>query len=116
MSQRIVINGCHGGATLSLKGIERMIELGHDYVRRYKAEFDEAHRDDELMRGYYSLHCMDELKRDDPILVQVVDELGPEASHQIGKLYVVDIPDGVNWTIEEYDGWEWIAETHRRWS
>jgi hypothetical protein len=27
----------------------------------------------------------------------------------------VDIPDDVKWQIEEYDGNEWIAESHRTW-
>jgi len=31
-------------------------------------------------------------------------------------LKIVDIPDGVEWEIEEYDGMEWVAEKHRTWS
>ena len=31
-------------------------------------------------------------------------------------LKIVDIPDGVPWTIQEYDGSEWVAERHRTWS
>jgi hypothetical protein len=25
------------------------------------------------------------------------------------------VPDGVEWTVEEYDGREWVAEVHRTW-
>ena len=32
------------------------------------------------------------------------------------RLKVVEIPDGIEWQIEEYDGKEWVAETHRTWS
>ena len=35
---------------------------------------------------------------------------GPHA-----ELLVVEIPDDVEWYIEEYDGREWIAERHRVW-
>jgi hypothetical protein len=28
---------------------------------------------------------------------------------------VVEIPDGVEWEIAEYDGLEWVAEKHRTW-
>jgi hypothetical protein len=27
----------------------------------------------------------------------------------------VDIPLDIQWTIEEYDGDEWVAEVHRTW-
>ena len=30
-------------------------------------------------------------------------------------LKVVEIPDGVDWEIEEYDGEEWVSEKHRVW-
>jgi hypothetical protein len=55
-------------------------------------------------------------KRDDPLLVQVVEELGAAASGSCADLKVVEVPDGVDWTIDEYDGNEWVAERHRTWS
>lgn len=60
---------------------------------------------------YYS----GDIKRDDPLLVQVVEELGEEASARFAALEVVEIPDDVDWEIVEYDGMEHIAETHRTW-
>lgn len=27
----------------------------------------------------------------------------------------MDVPDGIDWVIDEYDGLEWVAERHRRW-
>jgi len=55
------------------------------------------------------------IKRDDPILVKIVEELGEDASDRLANLKVVEIPDDVVWGIEEYDGNEWIAEKHRTW-
>lgn len=56
-----------------------------------------------------------DLSRDDPDLVAVVEEMGNRANGRHAELKVVDIPDNVNWYIEEYDGCEWVAERHRTW-
>ena len=56
-----------------------------------------------------------DLARDDPALVAVVEELGAKANGHHAELKVVDIPDNVNWYIEEYDGREWVAERHQTW-
>jgi hypothetical protein len=56
-----------------------------------------------------------DLARDDPALVAVVQELGNRADGHHAELKIVDIPDDVNWYIEEYDGCEWVAERHRTW-
>ena len=34
----------------------------------------------------------------------------------VSDLKVVEIPDDVEWEIEEYDGNEWVSEVHRCWS
>lgn len=57
-----------------------------------------------------------DLERDDPVLVQVVEELGDEANTPYSDLHIVEIPDGISWFIHEYDGLEHIAESHRTWS
>lgn len=54
-------------------------------------------------------------KRDDPLLVQVVEELGEKANGRCADLEIVEIPDGVEWEIDEYDGNERVHETHRSW-
>lgn len=60
------------------------------------------------------------LERHDPLLVQVVEELGPDkhregASGRCAQLHIVEIPDGVQYEIDEYDGMESIHEIHRSW-
>ena len=57
-----------------------------------------------------------EIPRDDPVLIEVVEKLGLEANGHFAELKIVEIPDDVNWYIEEYDGREHIAERHRTWS
>ena len=54
--------------------------------------------------------------RSNPLLVQVVEELGSEvASSRMAELAVVEIPDGVEYEIDDYDGIETIHEKHRTW-
>lgn len=53
--------------------------------------------------------------RTDPILVQVVEELGARASGSCAKLSVVEVPAGVDWEIDEYDGIETVREKSRSW-
>jgi hypothetical protein len=90
---QIVINACHGGFGLSEDASLRYRELAGIPLAEYRWD----------------------LQRDDPALVQTVLELGTAANGQYAKLKVVTIPDDVIWTIEEYDGMEWIAEAHRTW-
>jgi hypothetical protein len=91
MGQKIVINVCFGGFGISKKAYEF---LG--------LEWDSY--------GYAFAGS-----RADPKLVECVETLGDEASGDFADLKVVEIPDGVEWTIEEYDGTEWVAEAHRTW-
>lgn len=57
-----------------------------------------------------------DIDRDDPDLIKVVEELGDKANGSCACLKIVEIPDGVKWEIEEYDGNEHIAESHQTWS
>lgn len=53
--------------------------------------------------------------REDPLLIQVIEELGSEADGQFAELKIVEIPADVEYEIEEYDGAEHIAEKHQTW-
>ena len=92
--QRIVINSAHGGFGLSKKSIQIYLE---------RAGITDP--------DWYD--C--DLARDDPILVSIVREMGAEANGNYAKLKIVEVPYGVEWTIAEYDGYEWVAEKHRTW-
>ena len=109
----IVICAIHGGFGLSDKAIELYAERkgltlkkdthpawGHTYRREDGVHFS-----------------VNEIRRDDPVMIDVINELGEEeCSNWSCRLKVVTIPDGVEWQIEEYDGLEWIAEKHRTWN
>ena len=50
-----------------------------------------------------------------PLVVRAVEELGEAANGDFAELEVVEIPDGIEWEIDEYDGSERVAERHRTW-
>jgi len=117
---KIVINDCFGGFTLSNKAHERLIELGVQYYKSY----DDIPKDnkglyivksDSIFGEYYDNFYNSEY-RTNPLLIQVVEELGEEASGFAGELKIVEIPDGIQWEIHDYDGVETIHEIHRSWS
>jgi hypothetical protein len=53
--------------------------------------------------------------RADPRLVACVEKLGKAANGAVADLRVVEIPDGIEWEIEAFDGLEQVAERHRVW-
>jgi hypothetical protein len=80
---------------------------------RGKDEFNERYKK-------HSLPNDGGVERNDPKLIQVIEELG--AGHRTGAsgpcadLRIVEIPDGTDYEIQEYDGLEHVAERHRTWS
>ena len=85
---KVVINRCWGSFGLSDKAFEMFKALGGE-----DADGDRAN----------------------PILVKVVETLGKEANDEYSSLKVVEIPDGVDYYIDDYDGMETIEECHRSW-
>ena len=93
--KKIVINRCYGGFGLTDAAMFRYAEI-------------------KKIEDLKTLHIYD-LCRDDPVLIQVVEELGEEAEDRYADLKIVEIPEDVDWYIEEYDGMEHVAERHRTW-
>jgi len=140
---KVVINRCFGGFGLSheavmryfeIKGITVYPEQGKDYWKLWtywivkpedrieskegedfykmpiedRAAYNKAHSEQTIYER--------DIERNDPALVQAVEELGDKANDTHAELAVVEIPDDVDFVIEEYDGMEHVAEQHRTWS
>lgn len=71
---------------------------------------------DEKLYGKDNYFSSYDIPRDDPDLVKVVKKLGKRSWGDCAELKIVEIPDNVKWTLDEYDGMEHIAEEHRTWS
>ena len=92
MSVKIVINKCYGGFSLSDEAVN---DLGLDDSRNY-SEGDEW--------------------RSERSMIHLIETKGSAyCSGQFAKLKIVEIPDDIEWQIEEYDGIEWVSEVHRTW-
>jgi len=84
---KIVYNSCYGGFELSKAAV--------DLYWEFKGEPKPLNWDYDL------------LSRDDPILVQVVEEMGPKkASGNAARLRIHELPEGTLYRIDEYDGME----------
>ena len=143
---KVVINECYGGFGLSKEACQRYFDLKGQQVwieedKRFSAldmftvwlvspeerleikegeAYHKMSRDERIDYNWkYSQQTWyrdNNLTRNDPILVQVVEEMGDKAWGRYAKLAIVEIPDDVQWIIEENDGKEWVAEKHRTWN
>ena len=122
---KVVINRKFGGFGISDKATEWLInEKGWTLTHYTKNDLADPDADfvanDEhiAMLGLYSFahwwRSENEL-RCHPDLIACIESLGSKANSRFADLKVVEIPDDVEWKIEEYDGLEHIAEKHRTW-
>lgn len=130
--KKIVINRCYGGYYLSHEAVMRYAELiglklyheesfgvGYMYylvpVEEYRKKEKEKIQNGDFGKNYNLHFSPYSIPRDDERLIQVIEELKEKANAKYSDLKIVEIPDDVEWMIEEYDGKEWVAEKHRVW-
>ena len=135
--KEVVINSCYGGFGLSPKAIKRYLELkGKEcfvYLNNVKLETDEKieNNKNRMFLEYYTKDFGEivaytgninefrfsvyDLDREDKDLIRVIKELGTKADGTFSKLKIIEIPEDIEYTIEEYDGLESIEERHRSW-
>lgn len=107
---KVVYNNCYGGFGLSHAAIMRYAELKgitlHPKVGKYRNY--EYYTDPNHTKKSYWYHRSEINDRTDAALVQVVEELGDAANGDYAKLVIEDVPAGVKYRIQEYDGNEWV--------
>jgi hypothetical protein len=141
---KVVINSCYGGFSLTKEGMERYCEIKNIPVwieddtkfksmglytvwttppeQRLESKENEAFytmsmEERKAYNKQYSEQTIyfRDIPRNDPALVQLVEENAELYSGRCAELRIVEIPDGVDYEIEEYDGKEWVSEVHRTW-
>lgn len=114
--QRIVINRCYGGFGLSREAILLYLDLtGTPYTLKPQPDRDTQTRLGDQIYVDGIVFWAADIPRDDPALVATVRRLGSKANGFHAKLKIVEVPPGIEWDIEDYDGNEWVAEKHRTW-
>lgn len=94
---KIVINKNFGAFCLSKAALEYLCE-------HYKEKVDSKN----INSLYYH-------NRTAPELIECVETLGKKASGMFADLTIIEIPDNVDWSIDECDGKEQVCEKHRIW-
>lgn len=116
---KVVINDEFGGFGLSDKAFEKLLERkGIEFEKSEKEKFGITHYyvaghlgEDEHYLSPYDYYN----DRADADLIAVIEEMGKDANGTFSSLKVIEIPDGIEWHVHEYDGLEHIAENHRTW-
>lgn len=100
---KIAYNACYGGFGLSKEAVERYCEIkgwtiepsANKWTRKITDKYGER----------VSFYAGD-LKRDDPVLIQVIEELGDKADGRFAELRLIEVEAGTLYRIDEYDGRE----------
>ena len=140
MARKVVINKCYGGFGLSILAIKEYLKLkGKEvyfyqmnniyyqkisdskdgmFVHCFTKDFGEKFYDKDISNEDWDKYSFSSknIERDDEDLVKVVKKLKDKANTMCSNLKVVEIPEDIEWQIEEYDGNEWISEKHRTWA
>jgi hypothetical protein len=112
---KVVINSDFGGFSLSDEAVrEYAKQKGIPLVEEKDEKWNDItfYVNSVSEENYFSAR---DFERNDEVLVKVVEKLGNKANGFCATLKVVEIPEGVDWYVEEYDGREWVAEKHRTW-
>lgn len=101
---KIAYNACYGGFSLSEAAIVRYLEIKEiesvEKVNRWGGTYREVNGE------YFSDR---DIARNDPALIQVIEEMGPDANGSCANLRIAELDAGTLYRIDEYDGNESVV-------
>jgi hypothetical protein len=121
---KIVYNACFGGFSLSHEAIMRYAEIKgitlytneqYGFTKYYLCPIEEWEQinaeesaapvsPDRYARSNAMYFSNRDIERTDPVLVQVVEELGDAANGAFARLRIEELSPGTLYRIDEYDG------------
>jgi hypothetical protein len=125
---KIVYNACFGGFSLSHEAIMRYAEIKgitlyvqedlfmnqyylcppEEFERIQAEDYAKPVQPDRFAASSELYFCDFDIERNDPALVQVVEELGKLANGDCSRLEITELPAGTLYRIDEYDGLETV--------
>lgn len=132
---KVLLNKCYGGFGVSEKAYRLYAEKKGIDLYLYKwidgKTYRRVEHETEGVTGYFTKDFGAEVNfkdedwdyhlyldcgsREDPVLIECVEELGNEANGRFASLAVVEIPDGLDYVIDDYDGIETLHERVQEW-
>lgn len=141
---KVVINTCFGGFGLSTEALYKCVKENKtslidahqygdtsfctDWDNFVRTQLTEQYKEYKTNRfgGYYLYNEQNRIlydwkwsirtnDRTNPDLIALIEELGESANGEFAKLKIVEIPDNIEYYIDEYDGYESVHEQHQSW-
>jgi hypothetical protein len=110
---KIVINGCYGGFGISREAVLLGRKISGNPKWGGATIKGDTYNDTGKICDYDYGYV--DVERNDEILIKIVEQLGEKANGNSVELRIVEIPNEIEWEIDEYDGIESIHEKHRSW-
>jgi len=136
--KKVILNKCYGGFDVSRKAYELYAKKKGLNLYGYESNFinnecfyKKTNKDNGFV-SYFTKDFGDNVQisdddyekytlylgsnhREDKVLIEVIEELGEKASGFCGNLQIVEIPDDLDYVIDEYDGIETLHQKVQEW-
>ena len=115
---KVLINGCFGGFGLSVDAFEKLLACKGIAWEKQESKYGSIsyyHAGHVGSNDHYLYDYILTENRADPDLIAIFEEMGHLTNGSYSRLKIVEVPDDVEWEVDEYDGKEWVAEKHRTW-
>lgn len=136
--KKVILNKCYGGFGISKSGYELYANKKGLNLFCYEVDFKgkeiiyKKSNGDKIFTQYFTKDFGDNVKinekdyekyslnldgayREDKILIEVVEELKEKANGKYSNLKIVEIPDNLDYVIDEYDGIETLHQEVEEW-
>jgi hypothetical protein len=101
---KVAYNSCYGGFSLSRAAILRAREISGDPKWGGPAIKGDLWDDGSKGTVPHDYGSVSDIPRHDPVLIQVIEELGDKANGSCAKLAIEELPPMTPYRIDEYDG------------